>query len=83
MKTDATFWQPEDALNLPLACRDGRVPPKIKLAPGWELFLRGLSFHSEIFELSQQSTGYQNVTAFGAQTRPFFLHLERASDWTG
>ena len=44
MKTDAAFRQSKDSLNLPLTCRDGRVSPEIKLAPGWELFLRGLSF---------------------------------------
>jgi hypothetical protein len=45
VQTDAAFWQPEDALDFPLAGGNGRVAPKIKLAASRELFLRGLPSH--------------------------------------
>jgi hypothetical protein len=45
MKANAPFRQPEDALDLPLACRDSGIAPKIKLAASRELFLRGLPSH--------------------------------------
>jgi hypothetical protein len=45
MKANATFRQPEDALNLPLARRDSGIAPKIKLAASRELFFRGLASH--------------------------------------
>ena len=45
VQADATFWQPEDALNFPLARCDSRIAPKIKLTASRELFLRGLPSH--------------------------------------
>jgi hypothetical protein len=45
VQTNASFWQSEYALNFPLARRDSRVAPKIKLAASRELFLGGLPSH--------------------------------------
>jgi hypothetical protein len=56
MKTDAPFWQPKNLLNCPLSCGDARVTPKIKLAPSWELFLRGLSFHKAMLAVDDPTS---------------------------
>jgi len=44
MKANAPFGQPENALNFPLARRDSRIAPKVKLAASRQLFLRGFPF---------------------------------------
>jgi len=74
MKTDAPFWQPEDALNLPLSRCNTRVAPKIKLAASGELLLRGFAFHKAFLG---QMSGNCNVrcTMRGPGCSKFSRHL--------
>jgi hypothetical protein len=79
MKTDAPFWQPKYLFNCPLSAFDARVTPKIEFAPSWKLFLRGLSFHKEMFavdvrqlqRIASNPTDIRNFVASGASRAEF------------